>query len=106
DSPQELSDRLKEKPLGSPFIVLAIGGSQVLTRAFAFKDLAIADLKPKLQSEAVEFLASPLNEIEFDYQVFRSKISGAYISLKHSTLKEYLTILDKAKVIPVKITTS
>ena len=106
-SPQELTDRLKETPAKSPFAALAISGSQILVRAFQFKDLSLADTKSRLQAEAVELLSVPFSEIEFDYQVFGSapeRTAGVYLAMPRKLLREYLAVFDNAKFIPIKMT--
>ena len=110
-SPQELSEILaadfKKSDSQSPFMTLAISGPQVIVRAFHFKNIPIPQVKSKLQAQAVELLSLPLNEIEFDYQIFNStpeKTTGIFGCMPKNLLKEYLSIIDKAKLIPLKLT--
>ena len=107
NSPQELADRFKETPSNNPFISLVISSPKVLVRTFQFKELPLAELKPRLQSQAVELLSLPFSQIEFDYQILDSnsdKVSGVYISMAHREIREYLGVLDRVKRIPVKMT--
>ncbi len=110
-SPEELSAKLAEIPKAEDptnrFAILAISGPQVLVRPFEFTGVSIKELKNRLQYEAVELLSLPVEEIEFDFQIFIStpeKISGVFVCVPKKLLRDYLGVLDKVKLIPVKVT--
>ena len=109
NSPQELSEAITSQPPGpSAFASIAISDSQVCVRAFHFKDIPLKRTKSQLHAEAVGLLSLPLNEIELDYYLSpageEQPINGIFICMPSKLLKEYLAILDKAKLIPLKLT--
>lgn len=110
-SPEDLKINLesifKITRLESRFVSLAISGPQVLVCPFHYKDVRVKDLKNLLRLEAVELLSLPANEIEVDFQIFRSTedlICGVFLCLPKGLLKKYVDVLDKAKLIPIKVT--
>ena len=110
-SPEELAgnrslfrEKRKNKCL---FVALAISGSQVLVRTFDLPKAPFPDIINNLKFDAVELLSLPVDEIELDFQVLSStkeKVSGVFACLPKKLLADYLSILDKEKITPVKIT--
>ena len=110
-SPEELNaclpNILKNNKSRLRYITLSITGPRVLVRSFDFENLAIKEIKNRLKFEAVELLSLPVEEIEFDFQILnstREKTSGVFICLPKNLLKSYIHVLDKANLIPIKIT--
>jgi hypothetical protein len=63
------------------------------------------ELKNALKMEAVELLSLPPDEIEFDYHMLRSKdkARGIFVAVPKRILDEYMAFLNRAKLIPIKI---
>src|SRR3989338_689591 len=86
---------------------LVLCDPHVLTYSFSLADPTGANIRSKLSHEAVGLWSLPLGEIIFDHQVFSSKdnaMSGVFICTKKKVLNEYFRILDKNKIIPLKVT--
>jgi len=111
-SPEELETKLtadikNPKVMSAKFAVLAISGPHVLAQPFEFTDISIKDLKNRLRSQAVELLLLPADDVELDFQIFSSsneKINGVFICLPKKLLQQYIAVLNKTKLVLLKVT--
>jgi len=86
---------------------LVLCDPNVLTYSFALPDTTRANIRAKLNQEAVQLWSLPLGEIIFDHQVFSAidnAMAGIFICTTRKVLNEYFHVLDKNKIIPLKVT--
>ena len=112
-SAQELDDALTTMTRnglnGSAYASLSLRDPGVLVRPFKIDDCADAELREKLLFEAVELLSLPTEDIELEFQVLKTdgnNYSGIFMCMPRILLKEYLSVLNKKKLYPFKITSS
>jgi len=88
------------------FVSVALNDPQVLVTPFHFDDIEKKEVKDQLMLRAVELLSLPLDAIGIDYQIFESterKVKGFFVCFPKDVLKGYLSVLDEAGYVPVKI---
>lgn len=89
------------------YVCLSVRNSDFIVRSFQYNNISREMLKGRLQAEAVETLGLPLGDIAFDFQILHMGldfINGIFVCCPKGLLEEYLSILDEAKLIPVRIT--
>ncbi|MCK5346633.1 MAG: hypothetical protein KAR20_24655 [Candidatus Heimdallarchaeota archaeon] len=109
-SPDELKEVLtklsKRNKRDCLYGALAISDPQLLLYPFNFKDVPLTDIKKQVSDEIKEIFSMPISEIEYDFQIFtqeESYISGVCAAIPKKCLYQYLSILDKNKLVPLRI---
>ncbi len=88
------------------FVALALNSSHVLVCPFQLDDVEKREIKDLLALRAVELLSLPLDAIGLDYQIFESvegRVRGIFACFPRDILQEYLSVLDEAGYVPIKI---
>ena len=88
------------------YLALAVTDIKVLTCPFDVDKATVKDVKDHLMCEAVELLTLPADEIEFDYQtlsVTPEREKGVFICCPKNLLREYLKVIDRQAIAPVKL---
>lgn len=109
-SPDELKDVLeklaRKNTRNCLYSALAVSDPQLLLYPFNFKDTSLPNTKKQVSNEIKEIFSIPLSEIEYDFQIFSQEenyISGVCASIPKKRLYQYLRILDKNKLVPLRI---
>ena len=87
-------------------VAIALNSSHVLVCPFQFDDVETKEIRDLLALQAVELLSLPLDAIGLDYQIFESvegKVRGIFACFPKDILQEYLSVLDEAGYVPIKI---
>jgi len=110
ESPEELItvlEKLTTKATSNClYSALAISDPQLLIYPFNLKDTSALEAKIQTQNEIKEIYAIPMADIEYDIQIFRSEsnyVSGICAAIPKKLLQRYLEILDKNKLVPLRI---
>ena len=88
------------------FVALSLNSSHILVCPFRFDVAEKKKIKDLLALGAVALLSLPLDAIGLDYQIFESvegKVKGIFTCFPKEILQEYLSVLDEAGYVPVKI---
>ena len=99
------SDKVTSKSV-TRFVALALNNPQILVAPFHFDHVEKKEVKERLMLKAVELLSLPLDAIGLDYQVFESsegKVNGIFVCFPKEVLHDYLSVLDEAGYVPIKI---
>lgn len=89
------------------YVALMLTDPRLLLCPFEYRDINPTQLRSAIQSDITHILGVPLEEVEFDYQIFQSGpegIVGCFLCLPKAILSDYLSVLDKEKLIPLKMT--
>ncbi|MCK5082570.1 MAG: hypothetical protein KAR31_06650 [Candidatus Omnitrophica bacterium] len=109
-SPEELNASLiasRQEGAGARSVSLSVRGPKVMVRPFHLENVSLKDVGHHLLGEAVELMSVTSDEIEFDFHVTKSdeqKVNGIYTCISKKVLDDYLLVLDKENLNPVKIT--
>lgn len=110
-SPEELEASINslstQQQDGVRFVNLNLSGSGILVSPFSLPRLSPKHLKRSLNLDAVGILSLEPHEIEVDYQHLDSskdKISGLYAAIPKKMLLNYLFLLNRNNLIPIKLT--
>jgi len=103
-------DNLSIKRLNKfPHVALAIQGKDICACSFHLAVGSPQKIQLALMAEAVELLSLPTDDIVLDYQIFQSNQSGTngyFLFMSKTILQSYLTVLERACLLPFKVTTS
>ena len=109
-SPEELIDVLEKLTTKATrnclYSALAISDPQFLIYPFNLKDTSTLEATKQTQNEIKEIYSLPMADIEYDIQIFRNEpnyISGICAAIPKKLLHRYLEILDKNKLVPLRI---
>ena len=112
-SPDELKEVLeklsRKNTRNCLYSALAISDPQFLLYTFNFKNTLFPNAKRQVCNEVKEIFAMPLSEIEYDFQVFfqdENYLSGVCAAIPKKCLYQYLRILDKSRLVPLRIVPS
>lgn len=89
------------------YLVLSLGGKEMIVQPFSFHNLPIRKLKDQLQMEAIDLLNLPANQIVYDFQIFQAskeEISGVFVCIPKEYLMQLSTIVQKYKMSLVLVT--
>lgn len=110
-SPEELENQLNRIRSSErqkfEYLVLSLGGKDLIVQPFNFQNLPIRKLKDHLQMEAIELLNLPANQIVFDFQIFQAskeRISGIFVCISKDYLMQLSTLVQKYKLSLVMVT--
>ncbi len=110
-SPEELENQLNRIRSSErqrfEYLVLSLGGKDLIVQPFSFQDIPVRKLKDQLQMEAIELLNLPANQIVFDFQIFQAskeKISGIFVCISKDYLMQLSTLVQKYKLSLVMVT--
>ena len=112
DTPRDLENnifRLKNNFREACFVSLAVRDPRLLVYPFDVEMMSYGELKTKLVFEAVGILSLPADQIDLDYQIFSKedgRFKGVFLCAPRSIMKEYLTKIYKANLVPIEMTTS
>lgn len=101
---------LKRKRLFKPrYISVAVNEYKVLSRVFNFPKAPRDEIRRNIISEACDLLSLPAHQIEADFQIFHSDqetTRGVFICAPKELVKNYLQVMDHARLIPLRLTDS
>ncbi len=110
-SPEDLENQLNRIRSSErkrfEYLILTLGGRDLIVQPFSFQHLPIRKLKDHLQMEAIELLNLPANQIVFDFQIFQAskeKISGIFVCIPKNCLMQLSTIVQKHNLSLVMVT--
>ena len=110
-SPEELEKQLNRIRSSErqrfEYLILSLGGKDLIVQPFSFQDIPVRKLKDQLQMEAIELLNLPANQIVFDFQIFQAskeKISGIFVCISKDYLMQLSTLVQKYKLSLVMVT--
>ncbi|MCK5013959.1 MAG: hypothetical protein KAS66_09075 [Candidatus Omnitrophica bacterium] len=110
-SPEELDTSLTASLQGEDKamrpVALSVRGPKIIVRPFHLANVPLKDVGHHLLSEAVELMSMTSDEIEFDFQITKSDqddMRGIYACMSKKVLEDYLLVLDKENLNPIKIT--
>ena len=110
-SPEELRTALKSLESAGRkkicYVTLVLTDPRLLLCPFEYRKITPLQLTSYIKSDITHILGVSAQEVEFDYQTFQSDpegIVGCFLCLPKAVLADYLSILDKEKLVPLKMT--
>lgn len=99
---------IKETGAKSNSVVLALPESQVFTRVIEVPALSPRELSSAISWEAEQYIPLPLDQVNLDYSILRdaketgtNKMDVLLVACPKTLLEKYLTIIERAELIPV-----
>lgn len=107
----EYSKNLKkffaENNFTTPKVVTSLPENEVFTRVVEMPSMNEKDLRSSITYEAEQYIPIPLEEVSFDFQILdesyedKDKMNVLIVAAKHDVLAKYVSVLEKAGLVPV-----
>ncbi len=103
----QLAEKMNRSGGANAGVQLSICDTNAHVRSFRFENIALADIKNQLQTQAVELLGLPLEDIAIDFQILQTTpghLNGIFLCISKKLLEEYIAVLDSFQYVAGKIT--
>ena len=98
---------VREKDPKIVYVNLVIYGTEMAIQPFSFEKIETKDIKWHVGVEIQKLLSLKATDITFDYQIFKTeggRVDGVFIGMPKARLNQYLNALNRARLIPISIT--